>query len=1202
MNNMDIPTPTIISRSLIAEGTRLLRDKKYESAIQLYIQALRATPNLAKTIGINIEVARNRYKYERQSIPSRQRVAVCGLELTHTSSERVYTLANLYEAFADVEVIGAIFPKHGRGVCSQIRNTNLPLHTMVVEDQSLFIEQAIDLVVAHPYDIVHLSKPRAPNIFFGILYKQIWGAKVLMDIDDDELFFVDDKTQISIDSNIKEHTAFPALDRLDGKDWTQISAGLAKEFDGVTVSNLSTQQRHGGEVVRHSSELHVVANRHNEITVSANLIRFLHSVATGMQNHSEIFVNDGTSVFPLIAQILALHHSCNGNDPASSLSTHVPTSCLSKCKIDIIIPVFNALDDTKRCFESLVLHNDGYSISVHVVNDGSDAPTSNWLRQFCRDNAQFHLIEHSTNLGYTHAVNSGLKASSAPYVVTLNSDTIVTSGWLRSLIDCIESDSKIGVVGPLSNAASWQNVPFLRDENGNFAVNEIPQGMTPDEFASIVRQLSKKVYPRLSFINGFCFLIRREVLNEIGFMDEETFPMGYGEENDFCIRAADAGFTFAVADDAYVYHAKSKSFGHERRTDLSRKAGDLLRKKYGTEKFNGLLKRSILEGEQLDVIRQELIKHINLASPVTSFSNDLSRSRKHHCKQKTTDMHGTQINLFPPPAYGSKDYEVEPAISGPCLIFPFDVTVCSLKDARQYFPSIGIHLHLYYDDLHVEFSYFLKSIPYPFTLYISVVRDEIKDSIARHFSSELPLADVHVEVYKNRGRDIAPFLVGFGKRLLKHDFICHIHSKRSPHNRNKADWRRQLVVNLLGSQALVTSILNVFRDSPNVGLIFPEYHHSLRGQISWGTNYAICSDLAERLGISIFKDELALFPAGSMFWARTKAVSRLLDLPLTWDNFPPEAGQVDGTYAHAVERLLGEIAISEGFEIIQTKSEKQHSLIFYHPHKWPYRLSMSMEDAQRSVDRYRTEKPKRKARYAVYTAMTGGYDQSVFHEKLDVRFDYFLYADSEVNDHGFWEVRPIEYMNNISVRRSRHIKTNPHKYLSKYEIVVWIDANVVIKGDIWKYVQYALDHPDVPFFGVPHPHRDCIYEEAKSVVTANKDSKERVDAQIDKYVKEGYPKRNGLIETGFFIANLRHPMASAIFEEWSSQIESHSHRDQLSLNYALWKVGAKWLPLFDEKITLRDSLDFAILGHGKNSGYPSTLNVPYSNVGKKLAA
>ncbi|RJN32968.1 glycosyltransferase [Nesterenkonia natronophila] len=254
--------------------------------------------------------------------------------------------------------------------------------------------------------------------------------------------------------------------------------------------------------------------------------------------------------------------------------------------VDVVIPVYNALDDVRHCLSALATEDDGFDVRVFVVDDGSREDTAAWLRDFCEANSsRFHLFVNKLNLGYTVTVNRGLRLSTADFVVTLNSDTRVTSGWLTALVRCMVSDDSIGIAGPLSNAASWQNVPELYEDT-SFAINTLPTGFTPNDMAQCVRMASHRVYPRVPFVNGFCFMIARDVFEEVGFLDEETFPTGYGEENDFCLRAAEAGFTMAIADDAYVFHAKSKSFGHEKRKELAKRGGAALKAKHGAEMVN----------------------------------------------------------------------------------------------------------------------------------------------------------------------------------------------------------------------------------------------------------------------------------------------------------------------------------------------------------------------------------------------------------------------------------------------------------------------------------------------------------------------------------------------------------------------------------------------------------------------------------------
>lgn len=281
--------------------------------------------------------------------------------------------------------------------------------------------------------------------------------------------------------------------------------------------------------------------------------------------------------------------------------------------VDVVIPVYNALGYVKQCLNSLELYQDGFNLQVIVVNDASNPETTDWLRKFCQLKSGFTLIDHAKNQGYTKAVNSGLRQAHAPYVVTLNSDTLVTQGWLKGLIDCINSASKLGIVGPLSNAASWQSVPELMDKD-SFKINRLPQGLTPTDFAKLVQKVSNKCYPKVNVINGFCFMIKREVMDAIGYMDEINFPIGYGEENDYCIRAAKSGFELAIADNAYVYHAKSKSFGHSQRKILSQQGTEALVRLHGRQQLQRLT-HNLKQHPVLDKIRQDLVRELAKLKP-----------------------------------------------------------------------------------------------------------------------------------------------------------------------------------------------------------------------------------------------------------------------------------------------------------------------------------------------------------------------------------------------------------------------------------------------------------------------------------------------------------------------------------------------------------------------------------------------------------
>jgi GT2 family glycosyltransferase len=256
--------------------------------------------------------------------------------------------------------------------------------------------------------------------------------------------------------------------------------------------------------------------------------------------------------------------------------------------VDVVICVHDALDDVRTCLWSLV-HKTTLPFRLIVVNDGSTEPTTALLAAFAEAHPAVTLIHNAhPPHGYTIAVNLGVRASTADYVVLLNSDTVVTFGWLERIVERGEADPKIGILGPLSNAASHQSVPDLRDDIG-WSTNRLPDWLTPDGMASIVQRTGLDVDARLPFINGFCFVIKRAVLDAVGEFDEENFASGYCEENDFSQRARDAGYALAVVDDAFVFHAKSRSFGVDGRRVLAKHNYQLFLEKHGREKIERLV-------------------------------------------------------------------------------------------------------------------------------------------------------------------------------------------------------------------------------------------------------------------------------------------------------------------------------------------------------------------------------------------------------------------------------------------------------------------------------------------------------------------------------------------------------------------------------------------------------------------------------------
>lgn len=132
------------------------------------------------------------------------------------------------------------------------------------------------------------------------------------------------------------------------------------------------------------------------------------------------------------------------------------------------------------------------------------------------------------------------------------------------------------------------------------------------------------------------------------------------------------------------------------------------------------------------------------------------------------------------------------------------------------------------------------------------------------------------------------------------------------------------------------------------------------------------------------------------------------------------------------------------------------------------------------------------------------------------------------------------------------MKICPHRYLREYDISVWVDGNITVKGDIVDFInQYDLDKNCL--YSRIHPKRKCIYEEAEACIKMRKDTQGIINAQIERYKNEGYPKNIGMVETGVLLRKHNDPKCMIIDNNWASELLLGSHRDQLSFNYVCWK-------------------------------------------------
>ena len=230
-------------------------------------------------------------------------------------------------------------------------------------------------------------------------------------------------------------------------------------------------------------------------------------------------------------------------------------------------------------------------------------------------------------------------------------------------------------------------------------------------------------------------------------------------------------------------------------------------------------------------------------------------------------------------------------------------------------PRIGVIVHAFYADIWREIRDRLRTWQIPFRLYVSLPEGRYGDVTAQ-LQQEFPAATV-IEV-PNRGRDIAPFLA-LAKAAVSDgmDILCKVHTKRSAHLSNGEEWRRDLLQKVLGWGDYPKSVVSAFQENPAIGLVIPQ-GHATSADRHWGANRLQVLRLAKRIRYRGLSANF-VFPAGSMFWIRADALRPILELGLGVEDFEEEAGQVDGTLAHALERLLPLAAKLRGYRTVDTR-------------------------------------------------------------------------------------------------------------------------------------------------------------------------------------------------------------------------------------------------------------------------------------------
>ncbi|MCH9724540.1 MAG: glycosyltransferase [Planctomycetes bacterium] len=217
--------------------------------------------------------------------------------------------------------------------------------------------------------------------------------------------------------------------------------------------------------------------------------------------------------------------------------------------VSIIVLTYNNLEFTRKCLKSLMEFTNYPNWELVIVDNASSDDSPEFLQTFAKQYDNVKVILNKENVGFSAGNNIGIENSTGEFLVLLNNDTVVTRGWLWDLIRYFLKEKSLGLLGPVTNNIG--NEAKISIEYANM-----------EEMARESRKYTSEHSRELFYVNTvafFCAVIRRQVIEEIGLLDE-VFGCGFFEDDDYCIRARNAGFKVAIADDVYIHHHLSASF------------------------------------------------------------------------------------------------------------------------------------------------------------------------------------------------------------------------------------------------------------------------------------------------------------------------------------------------------------------------------------------------------------------------------------------------------------------------------------------------------------------------------------------------------------------------------------------------------------------------------------------------------------------
>ena len=381
--------------------------------------------------------------------------------------------------------------------------------------------------------------------------------------------------------------------------------------------------------------------------------------------------------------------------------------------VDVIIPVYRGLVETQNCINSVLATVPDDLGEIVVINDASPEPELvAWLDELAEQNPWLTLLHNPENLGFVQTCNRGMALHPERDLVLLNSDTEVANDWLMRLRECAYRDRCIGTVTPFSNNATICSYPrFCAD-------NALPHGWTTEQLDALFSRCNRGNLTDIPTAIGFCMYVRRDCLRETGDFDERHFGKGYGEENDFSMRAKALGWRHVLCAEVFVYHAGSVSFA-DHQNHQKRQAMTVLNRLHPD--YEPLVHRHIAQDPARPFrLRVDLARLAQCKLPIVLLiTHDRGGGTQRHIEELAELFTDTLQFLLLRPG-GNGQYLLSWSRPGEALQLLFDLPndTETLLEFLQALPVQRVHFHhtLGLNILLLELPERLR-VPYDFTLH-----------------------------------------------------------------------------------------------------------------------------------------------------------------------------------------------------------------------------------------------------------------------------------------------------------------------------------------------------------------------------------------------------------------------------------------------------------------------------------------------------